>query len=123
MPKAAVARFEMPKELSNKLYEAVSVAKTTGKIRRGVNETTKAIERTSAKFVIIAEDVKPEEIVMHIAAMCDEHKIPYGYVPNKLELGKASGIDVPSSSIAIVEVGDAKAMLNDIGEKVASLRK
>ena len=40
-----------------KIYEAVRLARDGGKVRKGANETTKAVERGQAKLVIIAEDV------------------------------------------------------------------
>ena len=36
-------KFEAPKELSDKALEAVTIAKASGKLRKGVNETTKAV--------------------------------------------------------------------------------
>jgi ribosomal protein eL8 len=99
------------------------VAKTGGKVRRGVNEVTKAIERGIAKLVIIAEDVTPEEVVMHLPLICDEKKIPCVYVPSKQELGRSSGISVPTSSIAIVEAGDSKDIVEEIIKKVEGLKK
>jgi large subunit ribosomal protein L7Ae len=120
---AGFVRFQIPKELSEKVYEAVTVAKTTGKIIKGVNETTKAIERGISKLVVMAEDVQPQEILMHIPVICDEKKVPFAYVPSKLDLGKASGIEVPTSSIAIVEEGDAKKIITDIVGKLEGLKK
>ena len=58
--------FEAPKELVDKVYEAIEVAKATGKIRKGTNEATKVIEKGQAKLVAIAKDVNPPEITMHI---------------------------------------------------------
>ncbi len=120
---AGFAKFEVPKDLADKTYEAVEIAKSTGKLRKGVNETTKCIERGLAKLVIMATDVTPEEILMHLPVLCEEKKVPYIYVPSKLELGKASGIEVPTSSIAIEEAGDAKKIIEDIKKKVDSLKK
>jgi large subunit ribosomal protein L7Ae len=116
-------KYQTPKEVSEKVIEAVTVAKTTGKIIKGVNETTKAIERGICKFVVMAEDVQPPEILMHIPVICDEKKVAYGYVASKLDLGKASGIGVPTSSIAIVEEGDAKKTLAGIRTKIEEIRK
>ncbi|RLI97743.1 MAG: 50S ribosomal protein L7ae, partial [Candidatus Aenigmatarchaeota archaeon] len=65
-------KFEVPKDVLNKIYEAITIAKSTGKIRIGVNETTKAIERGTAKLVAIASDVTPEEVIMHLPVLCDE---------------------------------------------------
>ncbi|MCK5021378.1 MAG: ribosomal L7Ae/L30e/S12e/Gadd45 family protein, partial [Candidatus Peribacteraceae bacterium] len=60
---AKFVKNEVPKDLEDKIYEAVEIAKSTGKIRKGVNETTKCIERGLAKLVILAADVTPEEIL------------------------------------------------------------
>jgi len=120
---AGFVKFEMPQDLVNKVYEAVTVAKATGKVRKGVNETTKAIERGVAKLVVMAQDVEPEEILMHLPILCNEKQVPFVYVPSKLELGKASGIEVPTSSIAIAEDGDAKKLISEIATKVKSLSK
>ena len=120
---AGFVKFEMPQDLVSKVYEAITVAKATGKVRKGVNETTKAIERGVAKLVVMAQDVTPEEVLMHLPILCEEKQIPYAYVPSKLELGKASGIEVPTSSIAVSEEGDAKKLIDEISTKVKSLGK
>jgi len=123
MKMPAFVKYEMPNDLTEKVIEAVTIAKASGKIRKGVNETTKAIERGIAKLVVMAQDVTPEEIMMHLPVICDEKKVPYTYVGSKQELGKASGIDVPTSSIAVVEEGEAKKLIAEIAEKVAALKK
>lgn len=119
----AFVKFQVPKELAEKVYEAIEISKDSGKVHRGVNETTKEVERGNAKLVIMAEDVSPEEILMHLPVLCEEKKIPFIYVPSKIELGKASGIEVPTSSIAISEVGDAKSLIADIAREAEGLRK
>jgi large subunit ribosomal protein L7Ae len=119
----AFMKFEMPKDLVDKVLEAVTIAKATGKISKGVNETTKAIERGVAKLVVMAEDVTPEEVLMHLPVICEEKEVPYAYVPNKIELGKASGIDVPTSSIAVTEEGESKKLIAEIAAKVNELKK
>ena len=116
-------KFSVPKDLSDKILQAVETAKNTGKIRRGTNETTKAVEKGISQLVVIAGDVEPEEIVMHLPALCDEKKIPYVYVPNKLELGRASGIDVQSAAIAIVDAGEGKDLIKDIVSSLNQLKK
>ena len=116
-------KFEVPKEIADQTYEAVEIASNTGKIRRGVNEATKAVEREKAVLIILAADVSPEEIVMHLPILCDEKEIPYTYVPTKQDLGTSSGVGVPTSAIAIVEAGDAKDAISDIANKVKELKK
>lgn len=123
MSKPMYVKFNMPKELANKAYEAVELARDTGKVRKGTNEVTKLIERGQAKLVVMAEDVQPEEILAHIPFLCEEKKIPYVYVPNKQELGVASGLKVGTCAIAIINVGKAKPLITELSNKVASITK
>ena len=103
-------------EDSEKAYEAVEVARTTGKIKKGTNEVTKAIERGTAKLVVIAKDVNPPEITMHIPLLCQEKKIPYVEVPSREELGAAAGLQVATSSIAITEAGEAAQIIKEFSK-------
>jgi large subunit ribosomal protein L7Ae len=123
LAKPIYVRFEVPKELADKVYEAVEVARNTGKLRKGTNETTKAVERKNAVLVVIAEDVEPAEIVAHLPPLCDEKGVPYVYVPSKRELGAAAGIDVPSAAVAIAEAGEASSTVKDIIERIKELKK
>lgn len=101
----------------DKILHAVEIAKNTGKVKIGTNETTKAIERGIAKLVVAAEDVQPKEVIMHLPSLCNEKKIPYVIVKSKLELGRAAGIDVPTASIAVIEEGDAKKDIEEIAKE------
>ena len=104
----------------NKAYEAVEVAVKTGKIRKGTNEVTKAVERGVAKLVLVASDVNPPEVIMHLDPLCKEKNILFVKVPSREELGTAAGLNVPTSSVAIVEAGNAEAIIREIasgGEK------
>ncbi len=121
--KPIYVRFEVPKELADQVYEAVEKARDTGKLRKGTNETTKAVERGLVKLAVIAEDVEPAEIVAHLPALCDEKGAPYVYVPSKRELGSAAGIDVSCAAIAVVEPGEAADAVKSIVDKVKELKK
>jgi len=109
-----MALIEVPKELVDKIYEVIEVAKTTGKTKKGTNETTKAIERGVAKFVAVAKDVSPPEITMHIPIIAEEKGVPCFQVPSKEELGAAAGIDVGTGSVAVTEEGEAKNLIKEI---------
>jgi len=118
-------KFEVPPELAEAALEALRRAReSAGKkaIKKGVNETTKAVERGQAKLVLIAEDVDPPEIVAHLPILCDEKGVPYIYVPSKAELGKAAGINVAASSACIIDPGDAKDLVEQIIKSVKELR-
>ncbi len=97
--------------------KAIELAKATGKIRIGTNEATKAAERGIAKLIVIAEDVQPKEVVMHLPPLCDEKKIPYAKVATKSDLGRAAGIEVGTAAVAILEAGDAKKIIETIAKK------
>ena len=116
--KAYYVKFQVPTDLVSPIYEAVRVAHQSGKVKKGTNEVTKAIERGISKLVIIAEDVEPPEVVAHLPILCEEHGIPYGFVPSRQELGKSLGIDVTSAAAAILYSGDAQHIVDQI---VASL--
>src|SRR3989304_1406890 len=54
MAKPIYVRFEVPKELTDKTYQVVEIARESGKIRKGTNEVTKLVERGEAQFVVMA---------------------------------------------------------------------
>ncbi|HTY15780.1 MAG TPA: 50S ribosomal protein L7Ae [Methanoregulaceae archaeon] len=117
-----LAKFQVPEEIQNKALEALEIARDTGKIKKGSNEATKAIERSIASLVLIGADVEPPEIVMHLAPLCDEKKIPYIFINKQNDLGSASGLDVGSAAAAIVKPGKAKELIDEIVKQVADLR-
>lgn len=122
MPKSYV-KFSVPKELSDKVLQLLEMAKNSGKIRKGTNEATKAIEKSAAQLVVIAEDVEPEEIVMHLPALCDEKKVPYVFVPSKQEIGRSAGIDKAMAAAAIVEAGEGKNLLKEVINGIEAAKK
>ncbi|MCL4383067.1 MAG: 50S ribosomal protein L7Ae [Candidatus Micrarchaeaceae archaeon] len=111
---ASYIKFEVSSDVMAKTYEALKLASTTGTIRKGANEVTKSIERNLARFVVIASDVQPEEVVMHIPKICEEKKIAYSYVSSKDELGKAIGLNVSCTAIAIEKEGEASDKIKEI---------
>ena len=108
----------MANEMADNALQAIEIAKTTGKIKKGANETTKAVERGTAKLAVIAKDVQPAEVVMHIPLIAKEKGIPCVTVDSKEELGQAAGIGVPTAAIAIIDEGDAKKLIAEIKAKM-----
>ena len=101
-----------------KILEAIEIARTSGKIRKGANEATKAIEKGNAKLVIYADDVNPKEVVMHFPLLCKEKNIPCVKVAKKEDLGAAAGLLVGAAAVAIVKEGEAKGLIEDIAKSV-----
>ncbi len=110
--------IELPKDLNEKLFEVLEISRSSGKIRRGTNEVTKSLERNEAKLVVVAGDVTPAEVIMHLPLLCKEKKIPIVKVSSKDELGVATGIAIPTASAAVVDAGQAKALLAEVSKKI-----
>jgi large subunit ribosomal protein L7Ae len=89
-------------------YQIIEKVKQTGKLEKGTNEVTKAIERGVAKAVVYASDVEPKEIVQHLPLLCKEKGILCIEVDNKQKLGIAAGLPVKASSVAVIDAGDAE---------------
>ena len=67
--------FETPEDVADKIYEMIQ-SNTNGRIKKGSNEVTKAAERGTAQFIILAEDVNPPELLAHLPLICEEKGIP-----------------------------------------------
>jgi large subunit ribosomal protein L7Ae len=122
LSKPFFVKFDVPKEVADAAYEALQLATQTGLVRKGTNETTKAVERAQAKLVVIAEDVDPPEVVAHLPIICEERKIPYVFVPTKQKIGSAIGIDVPAAAACIIELGDAAPLVKEIAKRLEEIK-
>ena len=89
-------------------YTIVEKARKTGKIEKGTNEVTKAVERGTAKLVVVASDVEPKEIIQHLPILCKEKGVKFGEVDSRQKLGISAGVPVSTSSVVIIEAGDAE---------------
>lgn len=97
-------------------YKIIEKAKKTGKVDKGSNEVTKAVERGVAKLVLYAADVNPKEIVAHLPHLCKEKNIPCHEVDSKQKLGLAIGLPVPTTAVAVIDAGESE-------KEIASLKK
>ena len=97
-------------------YSIIEKARKTGKIDKGINEATKAIELGVAKLVVYAADVNPKEIVAHLPLIAKEKGIPCQEVDSKKKLGIAAGINVNASAVAVINAGE-------VDKEIASLKK
>lgn len=90
------------------VYDIIEKARKTGKIEKGTNEATKAIERGTAKLIAYGADVDPKEIVQHLPLLCKEKNIPCIEADKKEKLGISAGINVSCAAVAVIELGDAE---------------
>jgi len=98
-------------------YNIIERSKKTGKVDKGVNEVTKAVELGVAKLVVYAADVNPKEIVAHLSALCKEKKVPCVEVDSKQKLGIAVGIRVNASAVAVIDAGETAKEITQIKSK------
>jgi len=96
------------------VFEAVEIAKKTGKLKKGCNEVTKALEKGQAKLVVVAKDAQPKEIVMHLPLLAKEKGIKFAEVEKKEELGAAAGLPLGAAAIAIVDAGEAAELIKQL---------
>jgi len=100
-----------------KVLEVIEIARTTGKIKKGANEATKAIEKGNAKLVAYADNVTPKEVVMHLPLLCKEKNVPCFKVSKKEDLGAAAGLALSTAAVAIVKEGDAKSIIEALSKE------
>lgn len=66
----------------------VAPAKKPLVVRAGLNTVTTLVERKKAQLVVIAHDVEPIELVMHLPALCRKMNVPYCIIKGKARLGR-----------------------------------
>jgi len=118
---AEFVKFSVPEDLRNLQADVISKISKSGKIKVGINEVTKTIERNTAKLVVIAQDISPAEIVMHVPVICKEKNISFTYVATRQELGKISGIGAKASTISIIDEGVLKKEFNALLSKIEEI--
>ncbi len=118
------------KKLTKKLYKVVKKAAKTKVIKRGVKEVVKGVRKGSKGVVVIAGDIHPIDVVSHIPVLCEEHKIPYVYVPSREDLGQAGSTKRATSCVMVVsndkkkpQDADLKALYEEVYAEVKPLNE
>ncbi len=114
--------YQTTPELEEKALQLLKKAHENGKVRKGTNETTKAVERGLAKLVVLATDVQPPEVVAHLPMLCEERKVPYVFVASKQKIGEAAGLEVSAAAACVVETQE-KDLLAEITNTISSLKQ
>jgi large subunit ribosomal protein L7Ae len=115
--------IKLPDDIQRKALELFNIAKNSGKIKKGTNEVTKVIEKGTAKLVLIAGDVNPPEIVMHLGPLCNEKQISYIFINDKKSIGSVVGVNVGCSAAAIIDAGEGKNLLRDVVDSIKQFKK
>jgi U4/U6 small nuclear ribonucleoprotein SNU13 len=99
-------------DLTAAILELVSQVGTTRELRRGANEVTKTLNRSTAEIVIIAGDVDPIDIVMHLPLLCEDKGVPYIFLPSRAALGRACGVARSVIACSIVKSDNSRLKKN-----------
>jgi len=92
--------------------------KRPNSLRSGMNTVTSLIEKKKAQLVIIAHDVEPIELVLHLPTLCRKMGIPYCIVKGKARLGRLVHLKT-CSSLALTDINvDDKTGLNKLIEAI-----
>jgi large subunit ribosomal protein L7Ae len=57
-------------------------------VKFGLNHVTTLVEDGKAKLVVIAHDVDPIELVVHLPTLCRKKGVPFCFIRGKATLGK-----------------------------------
>jgi H/ACA ribonucleoprotein complex subunit 2 len=110
MPQSAAAKREnvapianplASPELTEKIFKVVKKAAKAKILKRGVKEVVKALRKGEKGLCIIAGNVSPLDVIIHVPILCEEADVAYMYVPCKHDLGAAGGTKRPTSVVLI----------------------
>lgn len=100
----AVLPFSHPlasKKLNKKVLKTVKRASKSKQAKRGVKEVVKALRKGDKGLVIVAGDIWPMDVICHLPVLCEDHKVPYVFVPSKEDLGHAGSTKRPTSCVMV----------------------
>jgi len=60
-------------------------------LKYGLNHVTTLVEEGKAKLVVMAHDVDPLEIMVHLPVLCRKKEVPFCFIKSKARLGKLCG--------------------------------
>ncbi len=90
------------KSIQKEIFNAITKASQMKKIKKGANESTKTLNRGISDLIVIAADVKPLEIVLHLPLLCEDKNVPYVFVESQRLLGRACGVSRPVIAASIL---------------------
>lgn len=99
-------------------------------LKRGVKECVKAIRKSPVAtpatlassapppgIVVLAADISPMDVISHIPVLCEDHNLPYLFVPSRAELGAAGSTKRPTSVVMISANKGGKAKDGEADEE------
>lgn len=102
--------------LTNQILDLVQQTSHYKQLKKGANEATKTLNRGICEFIIMAADIEPIEIVLHLPLLCEDKNVPYVFVPSKIALGRACGVSraVVAASVTTNEARELQSQIQTI---------
>ncbi|KAG5858625.1 ribosomal protein L7Ae/L30e/S12e/Gadd45-like protein [Encephalitozoon hellem] len=107
---AAQTYSSVPDEKAQNILRLVQSATKSKNIRKGINESTKCLNKGRALLVVIACDAEPQEITAFLPVICEDKGVPFVHVPSKSALGVACGIHRPIAACTIYLPKEAESL-------------
>lgn len=127
---------DCPPSLKYPLLKSHTAAKNKS-LKRGVKEVVKSLRKSPAGvaaissgsggggdaplphgIVVLAADISPMDVISHIPVLCEDHGVPYLFVPSRAELGAAGNTKRPTSVVLVgMEPGGKKKKNGEKSEK------
>merc|ERR1712083_1183915 len=85
----AIAKPLASKKMTKKIFKLVKKCAKQKKLTRGVKSVQKALRKKEKGLVVFAGDVSPIDVYSHLPMICEENKLPYCFVPARIDLGLA----------------------------------
>ena len=89
-------------QMGKAILDILNQAKNFKLLKKGANETTKALNRGMADLVVLAADTEPLEIILHLPLLCEDKNVPYVYVGKQSDLGRACGVSRNIIAVAVL---------------------
>ncbi|MCJ1359367.1 MAG: snoRNA-binding protein [Icmadophila ericetorum] len=114
-------------KVGKKVLKSIKKAAKNKSLKRGVKEVVKSLRKSAPAaaagnlphgVVILAADISPMDVISHIPVLCEDHGVPYIFVPSRAELGAAGSTKRPTSVVMVSqERGGKKKAGGDEKEK------
>ncbi|KAF5835597.1 nucleolar protein [Dunaliella salina] len=104
-------------KLCKKILKLCKKASQRKQTKRGVKEVVKALQKKQRGICILAGDISPIDVLSHVPIVCEDHQIPYIYIPSKQELGAAALSKRPTSCMLLLPNPPNRVPTNDADAK------
>lgn len=97
-------------EKAQRILKLVQTMSKSNNIRKGINESTKCLNKSTSLLVVIASDVQPPELTAFLPIICEDKGVSFVHVPSSTALGIACGVQRPVAACTVYCPKDMEAL-------------